>query len=308
MKIMCVVSSLVVLASLALILTKGFNYGIDFAGGVEMRMEFDKSITIDQVRDAANQSGLKGAQVMTFLVEDRNVMSVKVKGEQRVIQKISETKGSQDEESDLPDVAKVILTQMQKTFGEDKVDIVSTDMVGPRVGKDLRMKGLFSILFAMGGILVYIAFRFNFRYSPGAVIALAHDVIIVSGIFVIMQKEISLSIIAALLTIAGYSVNDTVVIFDRIREGHTAYRGKPIKEIVNRSLNDTLSRTILTSATTMIVLLGIFFLGSEIIRDFAFAMIMGVMVGTYSSLFIATPVYLFLEEFSYGRRRRSAKR
>ncbi len=307
MKIMCVVSSLVVLASLALILTKGFNYGIDFAGGVEMRMEFDKNITIAQVRKAANEAGLEGVQVMTFLVEGRNVMSVKVKGAQHVVQKISETEVSDNDESDLPDVAKVIFAHMQKAFGEDKVSIVSTDMVGPRVGKDLRKKGLYSILFAMGGILAYIAFRFNFRYSPGAVIALAHDVIIVSGVFVIVQHEISLSIIAALLTIAGYSVNDTVVIFDRIREGHTTYRGKPIREILNLSLNDTLSRTLLTSLTTLIVLLGIYFLGSEIIQDFAFAMILGVLVGTYSSIFIATPVYLFLETYSL-RRRRSKKR
>ena len=308
MKIMGVISSVVVLVSLAIIFAKGFNYGIDFAGGVEMRLEFDKNITIAQVRKAVKSGGLKGAQVMTFVVEGRNVMSVKVKGEQRVIQKISEADPSKDKSTDLPDVAKVILTQMQNSFGEDKVSIVSTDMVGPRVGKDLRQKGLFSILFAMLGILAYIAFRFNFRYSPGAVLALAHDVIIVSCIFVVMQKEISLSIIAALLTIAGYSVNDTVVIFDRIREGHMSHRGKPINEIVNRSLNETLSRTILTSTTTLIVLLGIYFLGSAIIKDFAFAMIIGVLVGTYSSIFVATPVYLFLENYTLNRRMRGRKK
>jgi preprotein translocase subunit SecF len=308
MRIMGVISSVVVLVSLAIIFVKGFNYGIDFAGGVEMRLEFDKDITIGQVRDAVRSGGLKGAQVMTFVVEGRNVMSVKVKGEQRVIQKISEADPDKDKGTDLPDVAKVILTQMQNSFGDDKVSIVSTDMVGPRVGKDLRQKGLFSILFAMLGILAYIAFRFNFRYSPGAVIALAHDVIIVSGIFVVMQKEISLSIIAALLTIAGYSVNDTVVIFDRIREGHTTHRGKPIREIVSRSLNETLSRTILTSVTTLIVLTGIYFLGSAIIKDFSFAMIVGVLVGTYSSIFVATPVYLFLENYTLNRRMRGRKK
>ncbi len=296
-----VVSTLVVAVSLALIFFLGFNFGIDFAGGVEMRVGFEPGVKIGQIRNSLKEAGLSDVQVISFLMEGQNVFSLKAKGEEAVEQALSGE--VRVEESELPDVAQAILTQLKKTFGAEKIQVVSTDLVGPRVGKSLRSKGQWAILYALIGILIYIGFRFNFRYSPGAVVALAHDVFIISGIFCLLGLEMDLTTIAALLTIAGYSVNDTVVIFDRIREGHTIYRGKEIGEIVNRSLNDTLSRTILTSVTTLVVVLSVYFLGSEIIKDFALAMSLGVVVGTYSSIFVAAPIYLFLERLSIKRRR-----
>ncbi|MCZ7587001.1 MAG: protein translocase subunit SecF [Deltaproteobacteria bacterium] len=300
-------SGLIVLVSVILIAVKGFNYGIGFAGGVELRVEFKEKVSIGDVRRRLIDGGFKNVQVVSFLLENRTVYSIKAKGESSVTEALAgETEKSQ--ESELPDVARVLMAQLQKDYGADRVEVISTDMVGPRVGESLRRKGVMAIVYALLGILVYIGWRFNFRYSPGAVVALAHDVIVVAGVFALLQLEIDLTVVAALLTVAGYSVNDTVIIFDRVREGHTVYRGKPIITIVNNSLNDTLSRTILTSGTTLIVVLAIYFLGSEIIKDFALAMSVGILVGTYSSLYIATPIYIALEEISIKRRRLARKK
>jgi preprotein translocase subunit SecF len=193
-------------------------------------------------------------------------------------------------------------------YGEEAVNIVSTDMVGPRVGAALRKKGVNSIVYALIGIMIYVGYRFNFRYSPGGVIALAHDVIITAGVFSLFHREINLVIVAALLTIAGYSINDTIVIFDRIREGReTTYRRLSLYDSVNRSLNETLSRTLLTVGTTLIVVVALLVLGGEILFDFALAMLIGFSIGTYSSLFIATPIYIWLEEWFVNRRKTKAK-
>ncbi|MBZ0273343.1 protein translocase subunit SecF [bacterium] len=288
-------SGVLIVVSFAVFFLKGFNYGIDFAGGVELRAQFPEGVTAGEVRDTVTGAGIGGADVVSFMIEGRNVFAIKAKGQ---------APQAGDGEEALPDTVHRIVEALNARFGS--VEIVSTDMVGARVGADLRRKALSAVTFSMLGILAYLAWRFNVRYSPGAVIAIAHDVIIVAGAFALTGREISLTVVAALLTIAGYSVNDTIVVFDRIREGHTTYRGMELSALVNRCLNDTLSRTILTSLTVLLVVAAMYALGSEIIRDFSFALLLGVFVGTYSTLFIATPTYVALE--AYSRRRRQATR
>lgn len=304
MPIISTASVVLFLISLGLILFKGFNYGIDFSGGVEMRVEFPEDVTIDQVREATSRLKIEDLEVISFVVEGRNVFSIKAKGEQQV--SASETLNASSDE--LPDAARVIFEKLQTEFGQGKVSVVSTDLVGPRVGKDLRKKGVLAIVYALIGIAVYIGWRFNFRYAPGALFSLAHDVIIVAAFCIVMDKEMTLQIIAALLTIAGYSVNDTVVIFDRIREGATVYRGRSVGDMVNESLNDTLSRTILTGLTTLVVLAVLFFVGSEITKDFAGVLLFGLVIGTYSSVFVASPIYIWLEKKSIARRKAARAR
>lgn len=296
-KIALSISGLVVLASLVLILTIGFNYGIEFAGGVELRVKVADGIDAKQIRLALKEKGISKITVQEY-VDLQHVYSVKIKGEELVV----------GEESKLSDKAGELLDILEAKFGKGNVENISTDMIGPRVGKTLRKKGLSAIAFAMAGILIYIGFRFNFRYAPGAVIALIHDVTITAGIFVILQREVSLAVIAAFLTIAGYSINDTIIVFDRIREGQGKMRGKELGLVVNASINETLSRTILTSLTTLMVVVFLYVFGGEILRDFALAMIIGVGIGTYSSIFIASPIFLVLEKFSINRRKLKKRR
>ena len=180
------------------------------------------------------------------------------------------------------------------------------ETVGPRVGEQLRSSGIFSIIVALFLILIYIAFRFDFRYAPGAVVALTHDVIIAAGVFVLIEHELNLSIIAALLTIVGYSLNDTIVVFDRIRENLTSEGDTDILAVVNRSINETLSRTFMTSLTTLLAVVSIFLFGGGLIKDFALALIVGIVVGTYSSVFVASPVMLAVH--AYMRVRQKSRR
>ncbi len=192
-----------------------------------------------------------------------------------------------------PMIAKVL----EQKFGKDSFEILRLDSVGPKVGEQLKQKGILSIVYALIGILIYIAFRFDFRFAPGAVVALVHDVSITAGIFSILNVEFTIPIIAALLTIVGYSLNDTIVVYDRIRENLSKVKVKPLEEVVNESLNQTLSRTVLTSTTTLLVVIALIVFGGGIILDFAFALLIGVFVGTYSSVFVASPIMIYLYRF-----------
>ena len=189
-----------------------------------------------------------------------------------------------------------VQADLEKTFGAGKVDIRRVEMVGPQVGKDLRSKGLQAILYAMIGILIYISWRFEFRFAIGAIVALVHDVLITLGMFSVFGKEIDLPIIAAFLAIIGYSLNDTIIVYDRIRENMAKHNKESFSFIVNRSINETLSRTLLTSGTTLLVVLALFALGGGVIHNFAFAMLVGVIVGTYSSIFVASPILIFWQQ------------
>lgn len=194
-----------------------------------------------------------------------------------------------------------IQEQIDETFGEGTVDhVVASETVGPRVGEQLKVKGVESLIYAMAGIFVYVLLRFDLRFAPGGIVALLHDSLFVIGVYALTWREFSLQSVAAILTVVGYSINDTIVVFDRVRERTALERELPIRETTNTALNDTLSRTVLTSGTTLIVLTSIMILGLGSIQDFAFALVIGVIVGTYSTLFIASPVFLWVNDRFYA--------
>jgi preprotein translocase subunit SecF len=190
-----------------------------------------------------------------------------------------------------------VTESLKGAFPDAFVEVESSTSVSSSVGEDLLNQGLVAMLYALIGILLYIALRFDFRYSPGAVLALVHDTVITLGVFAIAQVKFTQPIIAALLTIIGYSLNDTIVVFDRIRENIGKFRSKQLPDVINMSINETLSRTILTSGTTLLVVIAILLLGGGLIRDFAFALFVGIVVGTYSSIFVASPMIIYLEAF-----------
>jgi preprotein translocase subunit SecF len=201
---------------------------------------------------------------------------------------------AQETSSDLEVLSQRIATALEQHYGTGAVEVRRTEMVGPQVGKELRQKGLMAVLYAMIGILVYITWRFELRFAIGAIVALAHDVLITLGAFALTGREIDLPTIAAFLAIIGYSLNDTIIVYDRIREntGPQSHEPAVFAGLVNRSINETLSRTLLTSGTTLIVILALFIFGGGVIHNFAFALLVGVVVGTYSSIFVASPVLL----------------
>jgi preprotein translocase subunit SecF len=200
-------------------------------------------------------------------------------------------------------MADKIVAAFPKDAGPGKDFVRRVDYVGPQVGKQLRNRGVMALLYAMIAILVYVAFRFDFKFGPGALVAMLHDVVMVTGYFLVTRREFNLTSIAVLLTVVGYSINDTIVIYDRIREEMARYRGKPLPEIINIAINDTLSRTILTSGVTALSLVGLLVFGVGEIWDFAMAMLVGIVVGTYSSVYIASPLTIWLDERAAAKER-----
>lgn len=263
----------------SLISKGGPDYGIDFAGGTLVQVRFTDGTDAAKIKEA-----LKGMNVGTLVVQqfgdDKNEFMIRM----------------ENTSAELKGLAREVGSHLSETYGADKVDVRRTEMVGPQVGSDLRIKGLKAILYAMIGLLVYISWRFEFRFAAGAMIALAHDVAITLGAFSLFGKEIDLPIIAAFLAIIGYSLNDTIIVYDRIRENVGRYHKESFAFIVNRSINDTLSRTLLTSGTTLLVVMALFVLGGGVIHNFAFAMLVGVVIGTYSSIFVASPLLIFWEQ------------
>ncbi len=275
------VISLVLLAVgiISLISKGGPDYGIDFAGGTLVQVRFTDTTNASDIKKALD--GLEiGSMVVQQFGDDENEFMI------RMEKTSAELKGLSIE----------VQETLATTYGADKVDVRRTEMVGPQVGSDLRMKGIKAIVYAMLGILVYISWRFEFRFAVGAIVALIHDVAITIGVFSLFGKEIDLPIIAAFLAIIGYSLNDTIIVYDRIRENLGRYNKESFSFIVNRSINDTLSRTMLTSGTTLLVVLALFVLGGGVIHNFAFAMLIGVLIGTYSSIFVASPILIYWEQ------------
>ncbi len=292
--IMMGISVLIILAGLVSIFVKGgLNYGIDFAGGTLVQVRFEKKVSIDELRKAISER-FKGSDV-----------SVQDFGE-------AETKGREyivrvEKSSITPQQMAELVKEFLKTrFKGNGVEIRRVEMVGPKAGKELRKKGLLAIIYSIIGMLLYISWRFEFRFAVGAILALVHDVLITVGIFSILNKEFNLPILAAILTIVGYSLNDTIVVFDRIRENMRKMKKIKFEELVNKSINETLSRTILTSLTTIIVVFVLFLFGGGVIKDFAFALIVGIVSGTYSSIYIASPVVIDLGRIM-GKGRKSSK-
>ena len=271
------ISLTIFLASLFLIFFKGLNYGIDFKGGtlIELRVA-DKNIDISQIRQSVNkyQSG------------DLNVKEFGSKGDYLI--KIENS--SKEDKNFISNLKNNLIKDLQTDLNFRRVE-----KVGPKVSAELLESGLIAIGLSLAAMLFYIWIRFEWQFSLGSIVALFHDVIITVGIFSFLSFEINLSIIAAVLTIVGYSMNDTVVIYDRIRENLNKFNRITIDEIANLSINETLSRTLITSITTLLALFSIYILGGEILRGFAFAMIIGVFIGTYSSIFVASPVLKYLK-------------
>lgn len=260
----------------SLILHGGPNYGIDFAGGSLVQVKFNKNVDIQEIKDVLSKMGLEDSIVQNFTGGEGNEYII------RVVQT----------DMDITTLSEKVKEELDKHFGIGSVEVRRVEMVGPKVGEDLKKKGLYAILLAVVGILIYVSVRFEFRYALGAVVALVHDATITLGAFSLMNLEVSLPIIAAILTVIGYSINDTIVVYDRIRENLRKARKAPEGEVMNQSINETLSRTIMTSGLTLLAVLALYFLGGGVIHDFAFALIVGIIIGTYSSIFVAAPVVL----------------
>ena len=258
------------------------NLGIDFAGGTAIQLRFEKPVKIEAARSLLSENLGQDADLQEFPLE--NKLLIRLKGI----------------ESDLGSASEKVVASFREGFPDNKFTIDSTTEIGPTVGKRLQKDAILAISIALVGILIYIAVRFELRFGMAAVAATFHDVLSVFGILSLMGKEINLLIITALLTVAGYSLNDTVVIFDRIRENLRSKNKAPLDKTINRSINEVLQRTIITSLTTLFVLIALMVAGGEVIHDFSLALFIGVFVGTYSSIFIASPV-LFLWRGKKGK-------
>ncbi len=330
-----VLSGILVLISIvSLILHGGPNLGVDFKGGTLIQVKVPPRVGVAEIREGLGAIGLEGGQVQRFGEPGKNEYIIRVEMAETGLERVSHQ----------------IKVGLEERFGTDTVEIRRVEMVGPKAGRELTDKALFALFFAILFIAVYISGRFEMKWMPsalmaiavgipsyllrdfiglsylillvvlitlalcivlrfhfalGAVVALIHDVIITVGVFSLMNKEFTLPIVAALLTIIGYSLNDTIVVFDRIRENLKKLRKGALRDVVNVSINETLSRTILTSLTTLVVVVVLFLLGGGVIHDFALALLVGVIVGTYSSIFVASPMLLLLEEKGRARRRQS---
>ncbi len=271
-----ILSILIFILSVFFIMFKGLNYGIDFKGGTLIELRSDKSITAPTIRDSLKSMNLGDVNVKKFGKEGDYLIKVEQKNE--------------NNSNLIPEIKR----KLTETLNSD-VDFRRVENVGPKVSAELLESSIIAISLALAAMLFYIWIRFEWQFSVGSIIALLHDVTITLGIFSILALEINLSIIAAVLTIVGYSMNDTVVIYDRIRENLFKYTKISISDVSNLSINETLARTIITSVTTLLALLSIYILGGEILRGFSFAMILGVLIGTYSSIFVASPVLKFFK-------------
>jgi preprotein translocase subunit SecF len=270
-KMAMTISGLMILIGLGSIaLSGGLKYGIDFSGGTLIQLQFKTAPDIELIRDGLKTIGLGESTIQEFGTK-RDILIRVQRSEEKL-----EAVGSQ------------VRNSLGEKFNKADITIERVEMVGPQVGRDLREKALLSILYAIIGIVIYISWRFELQYAIAAIIALIHDVLVTMGAFSILDKEFTLVIVAAFLTIIGYSLNDTIVVFDRIRENLRRKGKNTLAQIINTSINQTLSRTLLTSGTTLLVVVALFVFGGEIIHDFSFALLVGILVGTYSSIFIAS--------------------
>jgi preprotein translocase subunit SecF len=314
-RVAALLSGGLLLASILAIPVQGIRLGIDFAGGTEIQVKFDPGVPVDEGRiremlraveeiDQPTVVRYGEATENEFLIKFRAGLDREVGAEEDESVE-SKTAEATEEEGEAvagaaPEEAvekKDLVVLLDRAFTEaiGAHSIQRVEFVGPRVGAELRNKGLMSLGLASLFILIYIAFRFSSRFAPGAIAAVLHDLSITAGIFVILGMEFDLRILAAMLAIMGYSLNDTIIIYDRIRENMALRTTHDLPEVLNQSVNQTLSRTVLTSGTTLLALGSLYFLGGEVIRPFAFAMVVGVLVGTYSSIYIASPILLLLE-------------
>ncbi|SFA73670.1 protein translocase subunit secF [Poseidonocella pacifica] len=277
------ISAVLVVLALTSFLVRGLNYGIDFEGGTTIRTESAQPVDVGAYRDTLNALELGDVSISEVFDPsfgpEKNVAMIRVQAQDGA-------------ESADPAMIAAIQNALQEVSPD--VEFLSVESVGPKVSGELIQTAALAVVAAIGAVLVYIWLRFEWQFALGAVIALVHDVVLTMGVFSELQIRFDLAIIAALLTIVGYSLNDTVVVFDRVRENLRKYKNRPLREVLNLSINETLSRTVMTSVTTLLALFALFALGGDVIRGFVFAMIWGVIVGTYSSIFVASAMLLRL--------------
>jgi len=273
-KIALILSIFMLLASITVLMTKGLNYGVDFAGGTIVQVKYSDLAPIDTMREKLKSNELfDGATITNFGSADEVVIRMKSTTSSISI--------------DIGDVTRETLE------GTGNYEIRRVDIVGPKVGSELKEKGIMSLILATIGILIYVAFRFEWRFAVASIIALTHDITIATGAIALVGLDVNLDVLAALLTILGYSLNDTIIVFDRIRENVTNSKNTELSEVINVSVTRTLARTTLTSLTTFFVVFMLFMFGGEIIHAFAFTLLVGVVIGTYSSIFVASPILLW---------------
>jgi len=274
-------SIILMMVALYGIFTK-MNYGVDFRGGAEIQVKFEKNYSMEELRSSLSDAGLKGISVQTIGDDKENTVLIKV----------------QAEEGQLNAISNSVESTLSTRFADNKSDLQKIDIVGPKAGAELRLSGIKAMLWAILSIMIYLAIRFDFRYAPGAVVSLLHDVVVVGGIVAFSGFEFSLQTVAAMLAIIGYSVNDTVIVYDRIREHeeNDKTHSKTLRQHINEAVNDTLSRTVLTSGATLLVSASMFFFGGAAIKDFFFAMSIGILFGTYSSVYVAASVTILADD------------
>lgn len=284
-------ASLIIIGIISLILRGGPNYGIDFKGGTSVVLRFGDSVTTAELRGALSSIGLGNSEISRFGARNEYIIYIEQQKDVSASEMVDRVETAIDEVLRIP------------------YEVLQEETVGPKIGGELRTAMIMACLIALMLILIYISFRFELVFAVGAILALFHDVLIILGIFSLLDFEVSLKEIAAFLTIIGYSLNDTIVVYDRIRENLKVLRSEELPSLVNKSINQVLSRTVITSLTTFLVVLILFIAGGQVIKGFAFAMLVGVIVGTYSSIFVASPVVLEWQNRHGGKRQlRMAKR
>lgn len=278
----------IVIGMASIVYHGGLNLGVDFAGGAVVQVQFQKEATTDGLRTALDGVQLENSTIQAFGTAENREFLIR----------------TPETAADLKLLTDRIDSALAKTFGAGTYEIRRVEAVGPKVGKDLSQKAVLALALSWAAMLVYIAWRFEFRYAVGGILALIHDVLVTVAVLSLLNMEFTLNTVAALLTIIGFSINDTIVIYDRIRENVKKKIRADLRQIVNVSVNETLSRTILTSLTVFMVLLALLFLGGPVIFDFSFALFVGVVAGSYSTVFIASPFVLFMERFAPSKRKR----
>ncbi len=282
---------LISIGLVSLVVKGGPHYGVDFKGGTLFQVRFNNPTSAGDIRQMVKDMGIEAGSVQNFGEGGDKEYLVNIESKVEDLEKFSDT----------------FRAALDTKFGKDSFEIRRTEAVGPKVGSDLRQKALLAVALSCIGMLIYIWFRFEFQFGLGAILGLIHDVLITMGALSLTNTPIDLSVVAALLTIVGYSVNDTIIVCDRIRENMPKMTRKPLPEVINVSVNQTLSRTILTVGTVLMATLALYFFGGGVIHDFAFTMLVGTITGTYSSIFVACPVAIFWEKY-FKKDRAGARR
>jgi preprotein translocase subunit SecF len=286
------VSVIMIVATLVLLFTRGLNYGIDFTGGAEVKIKVPSGWDTGKVRSTMEKAQLTGLKILSIGDPAESEFMIR----------------AQEEGKDLNQVVKTIGDTLGAELKAGEFEVKSADIVGPSAGGLLRKNGFLAMFYALIAILLYVAIRFDFRYAPGAIMALFHDAIIVLGVFIVTGKEFDLTVLAAILALIGYSNNDTIIVFDRVRETLKMNPGRSIEEVVNQSINQTLGRTIMTSLCTFVSVAMLWMFGGHVLEPFSFALMVGIVVGTYSSIFIASSMVILLTHYRENQSKKGSRK